>query len=474
MKSAHRPKGSKGSKGSKESKGPKPRSIACPRHPRELPDIEVPGLAVRRIAANIVDGVLRRRRPLDEMLDTTGELAVLEERDRALARAIVATVLRRLGTLRHLFGLLLDRGPPVQAPRVETALLIGAAQILFLGVPDHAAVDLSVRLVQADRQALHFAGLVNAVLRRVTREGAELLAKLDAADLDTPDWLMARWTANYGAATAHAIAVANGREPALDVTVKSDPQFWAEKLNGRVLPTGSVRAIAPGAVTALPGFAEGAWWVQDTAASLPARLFGDVRGRRVADLCAAPGGKTAQLAAAGALVTAVDRAPARLKRLAENLSRLSLTAELVCVDVADWAAEQNFDAVLLDAPCTATGTIRRHPDLPWLKQAADIPALAALQRRLLERAVALTKPGGTLLYCTCSLEPEENEIVIAEFIARGANVRRVPIAASEVFGIDEFISKDGDLRTLPCHFPDADSRFAGGDGFYAARLVKEK
>jgi 16S rRNA (cytosine967-C5)-methyltransferase len=433
---------------------------------------DVPGLAVRRIAADIVDGVLRRHRALDDLLENSRELAALEERDRALTRALVAMVLRRLGTLRHLLGLLLDRGPPPQAPRVETALLVGAAQILFLDVPDHAAVDLAVRLAQADPHAARFTGLVNAVLRRVTREGAGLLATLDIPVLDTPDWLMARWTASYGATTAHAIAAANGREPALDLTVKSDAEYWAAKLNGRVLPTGSVRTIAHGAVTALPGFAEGAWWVQDAAAALPARLIGEVGGRRVADLCAAPGGKTAQLAAAGATVTAVDRAPARLNRLRENLTRLSLAAELVCADVAEWTAEEKFDAVLLDAPCSSTGTIRRHPDVPWLKQAADVAALAALQRRLLERAVALTRPGGTLIYCTCSLEPEENETVIAQFIAREPSLRRVPIAAAEVFGRDEFISKNGDLRTLPCHFPDADSRLAGVDGFYAARLVK--
>jgi 16S rRNA (cytosine967-C5)-methyltransferase len=229
--------------------------------------------------------------------------------------------------------------------------------------------------------------------------------------------------------------------------------------------------IAHGAVTLLPGFAEGAWWVQDAAAALPARLFGDVSGLRVADLCAAPGGKTAQLAAAGARVTAVDRAPARLDRLQQNLTRLSLAAELVGADVAEWTAEP-FDAVLLDAPCSSTGTIRRHPDVPWLKRPADIVTLAALQRRLIERAMALAQPGGKLVYCTCSLEPEEGEHVIADLLAHEPGVRRAPIAASEVFGRDEFITNDGDLRTLPCHFPDPDSRLAGLDGFYAARLEK--
>ncbi|HEX4410366.1 MAG TPA: 16S rRNA (cytosine(967)-C(5))-methyltransferase RsmB [Xanthobacteraceae bacterium] len=434
---------------------------------------DVPGFAVRRIAADILDGVLRRLRPLDEMLEATADLNTLEERDRALTRALVATTLRHLGILRHLLGQALERGVPPQAPRVETALLIGAAQILFLEVPDHAAVDLSVRLAQADRLATHFAGLVNAVLRRFTREGRERLTALDMPQLDTPTWLMTRWTVAYGAETAHAIAAANGLEPALDLSVKSDAAAWAEKLGGRVTPTGSVRLIAHGAVTGLPGFAEGAWWVQDAAAALPARLLGDVRGKRVADLCAAPGGKTAQLAAAGAHVTAVDRAPARIRRLSENLARLSLHAEPVCADAAEWEAEP-FDAVLLDAPCSATGTIRRHPDLPWLKKPADVAALTALQDRLLDRAMALTKPGGTLVYCTCSLEPEENERVIENLLTRATNMQRVPITGAELFGRPELITTAGDLRTLPCHFPDSDSRLAGLDGFYAARLLKHQ
>jgi 16S rRNA (cytosine967-C5)-methyltransferase len=438
---------------------------------RPVRSADVPGLAVRLLAADIIDGVLHRRRALDEILESSNALTALPERDPALVRALVGVVLRRLGTLRHLLAMFLDRGLPPQAPRVEIALLLGAAQIVFLNVPDHAAVDLAVRVAQADRSAAAFAGLINAVLRRMTREGAARLAALDTSALDTPDWLMARWTSAYGAATARAIAEANRHEAALDVTVKNDPEFWAAKLGGRVLATGSVRLVAPGAVGALPGFAQGAWWVQDAAAALPARLIGDIRGRRVADLCAAPGGKTAQLILAGGKVTAVDRAPARLQRLRDNLARLTLEAEIVCADVEEWTAEP-FDAVLLDAPCSSTGTIRRHPDVPWLKGAEDIVKLSRLQRRLLDRAVTLTKSGGTLVYCTCSLEPEENENVVADLLAREPRMRRVAMTAGEIFGRDELISKDGDLRTLPCHFPDSDLRFAGVDGFYAARLVK--
>lgn len=431
-----------------------------------------PGIAARRVASDIVDGVLHRGRSLDEQLDgAQGHpgLAGLADRDRALMRRIVGTVLRRAGTLRYLLGLFVERGLPKDARRVETALMIGAAQILWLEVPDHAAVDLAVRLAQSDRQAARYAGLVNAVLRRVTREGAERLAGVDTVALDTPAWLLARWIRTYGADTSRAIAAANGQEPALDLTVKSDAESWATRLRGRVLPTGTVRMVAHGAVTLLPGFAEGEWWVQDGAAALPAQLFGDMRGLRVADLCAAPGGKTAQLARAGAHVTAVDRAPARLNRLRDNLARLKLPAELVCADVEEWQAAP-FDAVLLDAPCSATGTIRRHPDVPWLKREADVGTLAVLQRRLLARAVALTKPGGTLIYCTCSLEPEEGADAIADLIADHPGVRRRPIAAAEVHGRSELLTPEGDLRTLPCHFPDADSRLAGLDGFYAARL----
>jgi 16S rRNA (cytosine967-C5)-methyltransferase len=440
--------------------------------PTRAPDVDPPGFAARRIAADILDGVLRRRRPLDEQLeDRTAhpDFAGLPDRDRALVRVLVTSVLRRFGTLRHLLGRRLIRGLPADAPRVDAALLIGAAQILWLEVPDHAAVDLAVRLVQGDRRAARYAGLVNAVLRGMARDGARDLAALDTTALDTPDWLMMRWVANYGADTARAIADANGCEPAIDLTVTSDPEGWASVLGGRVLPSGSVRAQAHGPVSQLPGYADGAWWVQDAAAALPAKLLGNVRDLAVADLCAAPGGKTAQLAAAGARVVAVDRAPARLRRLQQNLSRLRLSADTVAADVTQWQGGP-FDAVLLDAPCSATGTIRRHPDIPWLKSESDIAALAGLQRRLVARAAELTKPGGLLVYCTCSLEPEEGIEIVRELLDRNPDLHRQPISAADVYGHAEWLTPDGDLRTLPCHLPDADSRMAGLDGFYAARL----
>jgi 16S rRNA (cytosine967-C5)-methyltransferase len=441
---------------------------------RAAPAPDPPGLPARRIAADILDSVLRRHRPLDELLDggaAPSGLGALAHRDRALVRRLVATVLRRLGTLRHLLGLFLDRGLPADAPRLETVLLVGAAQILWLDVPDHAAVDLAVRLARADPRAARYAGLANAVLRRIGRNGEQRLRALDGAMLDTPDWLMARWARNYGAETARAIAVAHGHEPALDLTVKSDPAHWAAAFGGRVLPTGSVRAIVHGPVPSLPGYGEGAWWVQDAAAALPARLLGDIADKSVADLCAAPGGKTAQLAAAGARVVAVDRAQPRLERLRQNLARLALSADIVNADVAQWQAGP-FDAVLLDAPCSSTGTIRRHPDVPWLKRESDIAALAAVQRALLARAVELLKAGGVLVYCTCSLEPEEGVEIIDELLARDPRLRRLPIAAAEVGGAEEFVTPAGDLRTLPCQLTDPDPRMAGLDGFFAARIER--
>ena len=437
---------------------------------------EVPGLAARRIAADILDGVLHKHRTLDEQLDgPTAHPGVktLSDRDRALMRRLVATILRRLGTLGHLLSRLLDRGIPTDAPRAQSALLIGAAQILWMDVPDHAAVDLSVRLVQSDRRAAKYAGLVNAVLRRCAREGQPLIDEVKGQTLDIPPWLLKRWSIHYGESVARDIAVALSHDPSLDITAKSDPDQWASRLHGEILPTGTVRTLLQGSVTMLPGFAEGQWWVQDAAAALPARLLGDVAGKTVADLCAAPGGKTAQLVQAGARVTAVDRSVGRMARLNDNLTRLSLQAETVVADAAEWPGSgDGFDGILIDAPCTSTGTIRRHPDVAWLRQEADIGALTVLQKRLLQKAAALLKPGGTLVYCTCSLEPEEGEQVVEGLLASEPAIRRAPIAAGEVAGLAEILTPDGDLRTLPCHLPHQDPRLGGLDGFYAARLVK--
>src|ERR1700716_2412131 len=361
-----------------------PEPFRLPRRCRFMPPsrfavpAEVPGLAARRIAADILDGVLHKHRTLDDQLDGAGAhpgLKTLADRDRALMRRLVATILRRLGTLGHVLSRLLDRGIPTDAPRAQSALLIGAAQILWMDVPDHAAVDLSVRLVQSDRRAAKYAGLVNAVLRRCAREGQPLIDEVKAQTLDVPPWLMARWSAHYGETVARNIALAIGYEPSLDITVKADATQWATRLHGETLPTGSVRTLLQGSVTMLPGFAEGQWWVQDAAPALPARLFGDIAGKTIVDLCAAPGGKTAQLVQAGANVTAIDRSPHRVARLRDNFARLALEGATVVAGATEWQTENQFDGVLVDAPCASTGTIRRHPDVAWLRQELDIGAL---------------------------------------------------------------------------------------------------
>jgi 16S rRNA (cytosine967-C5)-methyltransferase len=354
---------------------------------------------------------------------------------------------------------------------LEWTLVVAAAQILFLDAPDHAADDLAVRAARAEPAAAPFAALANGVLRNIARERQEILDSSNALDDDTPAWLAQRWRANYGIAVAQAIAAANRNEPTLDLSVKSDPEGWARRLGGVVLPTGSVRLESHVAIPELEGYADGEWWVQDAAAALPARLLRTSAGMRVVDLCAAPGGKSAEIAASGASVTAVDRSAERLKRLAVNFERLRLDAEIKVADALSFDAPP-FDAVLLDALCTATGTIRRHPDVAWTKRLGDLAPLAALQGQLLDKAVSLTKPGGLIVFCTCSLEPEEGETHIAALLRRNPDVRRVPIEADEIGGLAECVTPAGDMRTLPCHLPGPTPRMSGLDGFFAARLQR--
>jgi 16S rRNA (cytosine967-C5)-methyltransferase len=336
------------------------------------------GLGARRLAWQAVADTWRRRMPLDDILEDLGREARLEPRDEALARAIAVVTFRRLGTLRHAIRSRLDRGLPKER-ELLSLLLVGGAQILFLDVPDHAAVDTAVELARGDPRLRHATGLVNALLRRLIRERDAILADGDPWR-DTPDWLQRRWIAAYGEAEAQAIAEAHRSSASVDLTIREDPAAWAERLGGLLLPTGSVRLRERTAIRDLPGFAEGAWWVQDAAAALPARLLDPQPGEAIADLCAAPGGKTAQLAAAGATVLAVDRSAKRLQRVNENLARLGLKGETRALDALELDAGP-FDAVLLDAPCLATGTIRRHPDVAWSKAEDDIPRLASLQAR---------------------------------------------------------------------------------------------
>ena len=418
--------------------------------------------------------MLAQKRPLEQVLAevlSQPERARLDARDRGLARMVAATVLRRQGELEHVLRAFIARPLPANQGRLWPILLCAAAQLLCLALPAHAVVDLAVEQVRRDRGAHRFAKLSNAVLRRVSERGSALLALQDAVKLNVPAWLWQRWQEAYGPDTARRIAEASLKEAALDLSLKptEDAQLWASRLGGCVLPTGSIRLTSHGRIEDLPGYNEGSWWVQDAAAALVSRLAGDVAGRSIADLCAAPGGKTAALAAGGAEVTAVDVSGARLTRLKANLDRLKLTAALIAADASSWAPGVSFDAVILDAPCTATGTIRRHPDILRLKGPGDVARMAELQRRLLAHAAGLVRAGGLLIFSTCSLEPEEGVAQIAEFLAHNSGFARLPVRADEIGGDPAWITAAGELRTLPFQLLEG-SAAAGMDGFYVARL----
>jgi len=416
----------------------------------------------RAVALDLLQEVLVRQRSLDEAMERNIHWPELEPRDRAFARLLTSTTLRRLGEINQALDLFVTERLPPKARAVSDALRLGACQLLFLGTPAHAAVGETVELVGGLGALAGYKGLVNAVLRRLGRE-----RPVTDPWRNLPAWLAGSWVDAYGEPKARAIAASHLNEAPLDLSVKSDPESWAQRLGGEILPTGSLRLPrGAGPVESLPGYEEGAWWVQDAAASLPARLLG--RPRHAIDLCAAPGGKTAELLARGSRVTAVDRSAPRLTRLGDNLRRLGFEAAVVTADAATWRPEEPAEAVLLDAPCSATGTIRRHPDLPWLKRPADIPKLTALQDRLLANAIAMTRPGGLIVYATCSLQPEEGIERIESLLAAGAPVERLPIALEEVGGLADILNPQGDLRSLPFHLGEK----GGMDGFYAARLKR--
>ncbi|MGD9509653.1 MAG: RsmB/NOP family class I SAM-dependent RNA methyltransferase [Geminicoccaceae bacterium] len=417
----------------------------------------------RRIALDVLDRVLgAEHRPFDETFLGHPQLERLAVRDRAFARLLVTTVLRRLGQIDHTTLPMLRFRP--KELTVTNLLRLGAAQLLFLSTPPHAAVAETVRIAAGGfRREMP---MLNAVLRRLAADGRARLEGQDAARLNTPRWLWESWLTAYGEERTRAIAAAHQIEPPLDISVRRDPEHWAEALGAEILPTGTLRRRSGGLVDALPGYDEGAWWVQDAAAALPALLLGKVQGRRVLDIGAAPGGKTAQLAAMGATVTAVERSPKRAEFLVRNLGRLSLDAEIVVADATEWRPREQFDAVLLDAPCTATGTIRRHPDVPWAKSPADVARLAEAQGKLLDAAVGRVAPGGRLVYAVCSLQPEEGPQRIAALLATDARIEPDPIRPEELRGLPVGLTEAGEVRTLPC-----DLAASGGlDGFFIARL----
>lgn len=434
---------------------------------RDAPQTAVAGLDARRGALEVLERV-RGGEPLDQALARSRSFAELEGPDRGFARAMASAALRRRGGVDHLIGAYIDRPLPKKAARVMDILRLASAQLLVLETPDHAAVSTAVALAGERRETAHYAKLINAVARKIAKAGSDALDKLPAR-ADTPGWIWRGWERNFGPVKARGIALAHRGEAPLDITVKENSQRdrWADRLQAEQLATGTLRLKAVSDVTALEGFKDGAWWVQDAAAALPVRLLGDVAGKQVIDLCAAPGGKTMQLAAAGAHVTAVDISAPRLERLKENLDRTNLKAPLIEADMLKWSPGEKVDAVLLDAPCTATGTIRRHPDLPWLKSEDDIKALAPLQARMIDRALSFLKPGGILIYCVCSLQPEEGEAQAKGALARHPALVRRAIAPDEIGGLDGAVNRDGDLRTLPSMLGDK----GGMDGFFAARFI---
>lgn len=405
----------------------------------------------REAALDLLSAVLDGRQPLEEALDRLPDMAV---RDKAAAHRLAASVLRRLGSLDAVLDPLLRKEPP---ELVRHMLRLGAAGLLLLETPAHAAVGTAVGLART-RKLAPFAGLVNAVLRRVAETGPAALAEMDGIRIDTPDWLWASWGGR-----ARAIASAHQEPAPIDLTLKPGA---AAPVGGERLPTGSIRFPAGTRVNELPAYTEGTFWVQDAAAALPARLLAARPGERVADLCAAPGGKTAQLAADGTRVTAVERDGGRIARLRENLARLRLTAEIVHGDATTWETSA-LDAVLLDAPCTATGTIRRHPDVARLKRARDVAAATAAQDRLLAHAGRLLRPGGRLVYAVCSLQPEEGVPRVENLLA-GGGWRADPFTVRELADLPEARTPDGFMRTDPGMWAER----GGMDGFFAARLVK--
>lgn len=429
------------------------------------------GLGSRKVALHLLEQILDKGRPLDQLLDGDEAFKSLVSRDRAFARMLTATALRRLGQIDDLIIRAMEKKEAPRPSMLHHLLRIGVTQIMFMAAPDYAVVDTAVRLAEQsglERQK----GLVNAVLRRVAREHRDWLGKQDDGRINTPDWLLQTWIADYGLREAAEIAQANLSEAPLDISIKSPGMrdYWVGVLDAHVLPTGTLRRESGGMVYDLPGFDDGQWWVQDAAAALPARLFGDVAGKTIYDLCAAPGGKTAQLAALGAQVVALDRSAKRLQRLTENMARLKLSdrVKTEVSDAAAWTPREKADFILLDAPCSATGTLRRHPDVAYLKSPQDVARLCDAQGRLLAHAVEQLAPGGVLVYCTCSLQKDEGERQIERLLASGAPVQRKAIDAAEVGDLEALVTPEGDVRVLPYHL----AAHGGMDGFYIARLVK--
>ena len=427
-------------------------------------------LAARAAALTLLQAVLGNKQPFSEALERDKNFNALSSRDKAFCRMITATTLRRLGQINDLIAKA-ETKPGAKNLALENILRIGVAQIMFMNVPDHAAVDTAVRLAEAggmERQK----GFVNGLLRTMARVGKDWLLRQDEGRLNTPEWLLKEWIDDYGLKVAAQIARANLAEAPLDITVKdpADKNHWSAAMKATELGTGTLRIMNAGRVEDLPGFAEGAWWAQDASAAMPARLLGDVRGKTVVDLCAAPGGKTLQLASMGANVIALDRSAQRLKRLEENLKRMGLASQvkIIATDAGEWRPPEAPQFILLDAPCSATGTIRRNPDVPHFKSRIDQDRLTTLQAEILDHAFEVLAPGGVLVYCVCSLQKAEGEGQIHRLLEKNRNAIKLGVTSKEIGGLEEPVTEEGDLRILPSHM----ATIGGMDGFFISRITK--
>ncbi len=427
-------------------------------------------LASRNIAVELLHSVLKQGNTVDIAISRHAGYSNLPPKERSFCHHLTMTTLRYKGALSALLQQFLRKPLKNNLFNIQLCLLIGACQILLMNVPAHAAVDTSVTL--AKRYNTAFAALVNAVLKQISANGHNWWCEQPIESINMPKWLWRCMTDCYGNDDARLIAGAFLQEPALDITIKCSKQMdkWQQELQLTSLPFGSMRYNGGARdIDKWPGFQQGEWWVQEVAASLPVKLMGNVNNRLVLDACAAPGGKTAQLAAAGAQVVAVDKSKSRLNRLQENLQRLHLThnVQVVTADLLHWHNKQLFDIILLDAPCSATGTIRRNPELLWQRTAQDISRLVLLQQQLIEKVTLWLKPGGMLMYSVCSIMPQEGEEQIAKLIKKGMLVLE-PFRECELHKHPELLTAAGELRILPYHF----AQYGGIDGFYIARLRK--
>lgn len=422
---------------------------------------------VRKAAFSLLREALSQERGEEGEWTEHKDFLKLSPQQRGSCLHLALTTLRHLGSIDALIARRMTREPKGAQRAVLHLLRLGVCELLWLNTPAYAAVNSYVELTKK-LEFRTLAGMVNAILKRISESGANELAALDTAKLDMPAWMWQRWVKAYGEEAVRSIAAIHAQEPPLDISVKGEPADWAEALDATLLPTRSLRRMKTGRITELPGFEEGAWWVQDAAAALPVKLMGSIAGKRVLDMCAAPGGKTAQACAAGAHVTALERSPARALRLAHNLERLKLKATIIEGDAHDYTTSDTFDAVLLDAPCTATGTLRRHPEIAWKRTPQDSERLSHIQHSLLAHAAQLTNPGGVLVYATCSLEPEEGEDRIRKFVKEYPYFRLVPADAATLGIPAEWVNAEGMLRILPCFWQER----GGMDGFFAAALRK--